>query len=277
MIILTPRGEILRGAPDRGRLSVVLYVFHFLIIAPTVDFFHTKLLTYCRFRLPSLVQVYYFVSGVLDSSLVLAIVEFGVWLFEVVDRVSCILIMSSNRLPFLQVTSGGQRSLLKKKLQVCESQQSCLFVGNQILIFHHNLQINSLKSTMWFFWIFFFLFVSIVEVYLWWNYRPLSSFYVGELTIGGWLTTFFLPHCMEGQYIWHLIFSLTAVISLSQFFYFYSKSWRPYHRVYLTIWANGNAKNISVVLSHSLLFKLTQLWPLPLLRNPDNIYLYIYI
>ncbi len=39
VIILTPRCEILRGAPDRGRLSVVLYVFHFLIIAPTVDFF----------------------------------------------------------------------------------------------------------------------------------------------------------------------------------------------------------------------------------------------
>ncbi len=39
VIILTPRGEILRGAPNRGRLSVVLYVFHFLIIAPTVDFF----------------------------------------------------------------------------------------------------------------------------------------------------------------------------------------------------------------------------------------------
>uniref|UniRef100_A0AAX7T2N6 MYND-type domain-containing protein n=1 Tax=Astatotilapia calliptera TaxID=8154 RepID=A0AAX7T2N6_ASTCA len=39
MIILTPRDEILRGAPDRGRLSVVLYVFHFLMIAPTVDFF----------------------------------------------------------------------------------------------------------------------------------------------------------------------------------------------------------------------------------------------
>uniref|UniRef100_A0AAX7V9Q3 Trafficking protein particle complex 9 n=1 Tax=Astatotilapia calliptera TaxID=8154 RepID=A0AAX7V9Q3_ASTCA len=39
MIILTPRDEILRGAPDRGRLSVVLYVFHFLMIAPAVDFF----------------------------------------------------------------------------------------------------------------------------------------------------------------------------------------------------------------------------------------------
>ncbi len=47
------------------------------------------------------------------------------------------------QMPLIQVTSGGQRSLLKKKLQVCESQQSCLFVGDQILIFHHNLQINS--------------------------------------------------------------------------------------------------------------------------------------
>jgi len=61
----------LRGAPDRGRLSVVLYVFYFLTIAPTVfRFFHTKLLAYCRFTLPRLVQV--------DSSLVLAMVEFGV-------------------------------------------------------------------------------------------------------------------------------------------------------------------------------------------------------
>uniref|UniRef100_A0AAZ3RG63 Lethal giant larvae homologue 2 domain-containing protein n=1 Tax=Oncorhynchus tshawytscha TaxID=74940 RepID=A0AAZ3RG63_ONCTS len=44
VIILTPQGEILRGAPDRGRLSVVLYVFHFLIIAPTVDFFKSSCL-----------------------------------------------------------------------------------------------------------------------------------------------------------------------------------------------------------------------------------------
>jgi len=65
MIILTPRDEILRGAPDRGRLSVVLYVFHFLTVAPTVDCFHTKLLAYCRFTLPSLVQVYNLLPGVL--------------------------------------------------------------------------------------------------------------------------------------------------------------------------------------------------------------------
>ncbi len=37
VIILTPRGEILRGAPDRGRLSVVLYVFHFLIMAQLIS------------------------------------------------------------------------------------------------------------------------------------------------------------------------------------------------------------------------------------------------
>ncbi len=78
VIILTPRGEILRGAPDRGRLSVVLYVFHFLIIAPTVDFFTPSCLpiadsvfpAWCRSTIVFLVSF--------DSSLVLAIVEFGV-------------------------------------------------------------------------------------------------------------------------------------------------------------------------------------------------------
>ncbi len=62
------------------------------------------------------------------------------------------------QMPLIQVTSGGQRSLLKKKLQVCESQQSCLFVGDQILIFHHHLQINYLKILQCDFLDFFFLF-----------------------------------------------------------------------------------------------------------------------
>ncbi len=71
------------------------------------------------------------------------------------------------QMPLIQVMSGGQRSLLKKKLQVCESQQSCLFVGDQILIFHHNLLINSVKILQCDFRDFFFLIVSlIVEVYL---------------------------------------------------------------------------------------------------------------
>ncbi len=142
VIILTPRGEILRGAPDRGRLSVVLYVFHFLIIAPTVDFFTPSCLPIADSVFPAWCRstILFLVS--FDSSLVLAIVEFGVWLFEVVDR--CLLTDNEfKQMPLIQVTSGGQRSLLKKKLQVCESQQSCLFVGDQILIFHHNLQINA--------------------------------------------------------------------------------------------------------------------------------------
>ncbi len=63
-------------------------------------------------------------------------------------------------MPLIQVTSGGQRSLLKKKLQVCESQQSCLFVGDQILIFHHNLQKNYLKILQCDFRDFFSYFVS---------------------------------------------------------------------------------------------------------------------
>ncbi len=36
MIIETPRDEILHGAPDRGRLTVILCFFHLRIIAPTV-------------------------------------------------------------------------------------------------------------------------------------------------------------------------------------------------------------------------------------------------
>ncbi len=89
VIIFTPRGEILRGAPDRGRLSVVLYVFYFLIIAPTVDFFTPSCLPVADSVFPAWCRstILFLVS--FDSSLVLAIVEFGVWLFEVVDR--CLL------------------------------------------------------------------------------------------------------------------------------------------------------------------------------------------
>ncbi len=78
VIILTPRGEILRGAPDRGRLSVVLYVFHFLIIAPTVDFFTPSCLPIADSDFPAWCRstILFLVS--FDSSLVLAIVEFGV-------------------------------------------------------------------------------------------------------------------------------------------------------------------------------------------------------
>ncbi len=81
------------------------------------------------------------------------------------------------QMPLIQVTSGGQRRLLKKKLQVCESQQSCLFVGDQILIFHHNLQINSLKILQCDFLDFFSYFVSHRLRYTYdENYRPLSFF-----------------------------------------------------------------------------------------------------
>ncbi len=62
MIIETPRGEILHGAPDRGRLRVILCFFHLRIIAPTV-----LAMVLCRSTILSLTS--------LDSSLVLAMVE----------------------------------------------------------------------------------------------------------------------------------------------------------------------------------------------------------
>jgi len=78
IIILTPRDEILRGAPDRGRLSVVLYVFHFLTIAPTVDFFTPSCLLIVDSLFPARCRSTIFFLVSFDSSLVLAMVEFGV-------------------------------------------------------------------------------------------------------------------------------------------------------------------------------------------------------
>ncbi len=153
-------------------------------------FLHTKLLTYCRFSLPSLVQVYNLFLVSFDSSLVLAIVEFGVWRLRLWTGV----FYTDNefkQMPLIQVTSGGQRSLLKKKLQVCESQQSCLFVIDQILIFHHNLQINSLKILQCDFLDFIFLFcLSYLRYTYDENYRPLSSFKWENLH-NWWLTKYF--------------------------------------------------------------------------------------
>uniref|UniRef100_A0A3B3UQK5 C-type lectin domain-containing protein n=1 Tax=Poecilia latipinna TaxID=48699 RepID=A0A3B3UQK5_9TELE len=48
-----------RGAPDGGRLAVVLYVFHFLIIAPTVDFFTPSCLHVVDSVFPAWCRLYY--------------------------------------------------------------------------------------------------------------------------------------------------------------------------------------------------------------------------
>ncbi len=85
-IIDTPRGENLHGAPVRGRLTVILNFFHFLIIAPTLRLL-TKLFAYCPVAHPSLVQVYNFVPSVLRQLFGLAHSgEVGVWLIECVNR-----------------------------------------------------------------------------------------------------------------------------------------------------------------------------------------------
>ncbi len=53
---------------------------------------------------------------------------------------------------------------------------------------------------------------------------------------------------------------LTAIISLSQFISFLFKSWKQYRGVFLLLFEQmGMEKNNFVVLSHSLLLKLTQL------------------
>ncbi len=93
---------------------------------------------------------------------------------------------------------------LQKTFDLCHCQQRVYnkvlrwnFVIDQILIFHHNLQINSLKILQCD--LFCDLILSlIVEVYLWWKLQASLIFLSGRTcTIGGWLNTF-LPHCIRG-------------------------------------------------------------------------------
>ncbi len=110
-------------------------------------------------------------------------------------------------MPLIQVTSGGQRSLLKKKLQVCESQQSCLFVGDQILIFHHNLQINSLKILQCDFLDFFSYFVSHSWGIPMMKITGLSHLFKWENLHNWWLTKYFFARLymfgLVSQVQWH--------------------------------------------------------------------------
>ncbi len=169
-------------------------------------------------------------------------------------------------MPLIQVTSGGQRSLLKKKLQVCESQQSCLFVGDQILIFHHNLQINSLKILQCDFLFFFFLILSlIIEVYLWWKLQASLIFLSGRTcTICGWLNTF-LPHCIYIYiYIYIYIIKYNKLICKKQFGIYIV------YIVFLTI----NAASLFVTYSFLISFKKYISILLFLLLNIMQAYLY---
>ncbi len=98
--------------------------------------------------------------------------------------------------------SGGQRSLFKKKLQVCESQQSCLFVGDQILIFHHNLQINSLKILQCDFLICFPYFVSHSWGIPMMKITGLSHLFKWENLHNWWLTKYFFAPLYIHIYIY---------------------------------------------------------------------------
>ncbi len=131
VIILTPRGEICVEPRSREIISG-LVCLPFLIIAPTVDLFTPSCLPIADSVFPAWCRstILFLVS--FDSSLVLAIVGL---------ECDCLRLWTGvfytdnefKQMPLIQVTSGGQRSLLKKKSQVCESQQSCLFVGTKYL------------------------------------------------------------------------------------------------------------------------------------------------
>ncbi len=97
VIILTPRGEIFAWSPRSREIISGLVCLPFSNNCSHSWFLHTKLLTYCRFSLPSLVQVYNLVSGVLWQLFGLG--HSGVWSVTVwgCGQVSFILITSSNR------------------------------------------------------------------------------------------------------------------------------------------------------------------------------------
>ncbi len=114
-------------------------------------------------------------------------------------------------MPLIQVTSGGQRILLKKKLQVCESQQSCLFVGDQILIFHHNLQINSLKILQCDFLDFFSYFVSHSWGIPMMKITGLSHLFKWE---NWWLTKYFFAPLYIYIYIYIYISAVKRLIAI---------------------------------------------------------------
>ncbi len=96
---------------------------------------------------------------------------------------------------------------LQKTFDLCHCQQRVYnkvlrlnFVIDQILIFHHNLQINSLKILQCDFLDFVLILSLIVEVYLWWKLQASLIFLSGRTcTNGGWLNTF-LPHCIFWLY-----------------------------------------------------------------------------
>ncbi len=71
-----------------------------------------------------------------------------------------------------------------------------VYIYSGALIFHHNLQINSLQILQCNFLDFFLILSLIVEVYLWWKLQASLIFLSGRTcAIGGWLNTF-LPHCI---------------------------------------------------------------------------------
>ncbi len=97
VIIFDPTGWDLAWSPRSREIISGLVCLPFSNTCSHSWFLHTKLLTYCRFSLPSLVQVYNFVSGVLW--LLFGLGHSGVWSVTVwgCGQVSFILITSSNR------------------------------------------------------------------------------------------------------------------------------------------------------------------------------------
>ena len=113
---------IMCGAPDRWRLSVVLYDFHFSSLALTVDLFTQSGLLLLIHSI--LMQVYYFVPGGFQQIFDLS--HSGNWTLECLRPWTDVF--------YTETSSTGDintdNEWIVEKLQVCESQRSataCLF------------------------------------------------------------------------------------------------------------------------------------------------------
>ncbi len=179
---------------------MVLYVFHFLIIAPTVDFFTPSCLPIADSVFPAWCRstILFLVS--FDSSLVLAIVEFGVWLFEVVDR--CLLYWLRVQTDAINTGNEWRTEEPLKEEVTGLWEPAILLVCRWPLIFHHNLQINSLKILQCDFLDFFSYFVSHSWGIPMMKITGLSHLFKWENLHNWWLTKYFFAPLYIFVFLW---------------------------------------------------------------------------
>lgn len=167
MIFDSPRGENLHGGhlefPDNANSCLLI-----------------KLLAYSPVAHHSLMQVF---SGLAHSG------ELGAWMIKLVE-VYLYTSEESKQVLLTQVRSGGQEGFLNTSWRVCDSQNSCLLPGDQILIPCNKILNSYLKVIQCNFQIFL---NSVCQVNLWWKLW-ITSFFVRGKTCNKYLFSSVILH-----------------------------------------------------------------------------------